>query len=148
MGEVLLNPDTLALLKECDSGCKMGTESMEQIMGFVNNSDLAATIMKYNEDHIKLGEEIHEILNSAGEQSAEPNLMAKASSWIQSQIKMMINGDAHQAASILIDGCNMGIKSLNEYKNKYKDADDKTVRICDKLIKTEQDFMDALQAFL
>lgn len=148
MTEILVNPDSLALLKECDSGCKMGTESMEQIMGFVNNSDLAATIMKFNEDHIKLGEEIHEILNSAGEQSAEPSLMAKASSWLQSQIKMMINGDAHQAASILIDGCNMGIKSLNEYKNKYKDAEERIVKICEKLIRIEREFMDSLQAYL
>ena len=74
--------------------------------------------------------------------------MAKAFSWMTSQMKMMVKGDTHQAASILTDGCNMGIKSLNEYRNQYKDADEKTMKICDKLIQMEKEFMGDLEKFL
>jgi hypothetical protein len=148
MGSMILNGDSIALLKECDSGAKMATESLEQIMQYVSNSDMNAIIMKYNEDHIKYGEDIHEFLNEAGEQSTEPKPMAKAMSWVTTKIKMTLDGDTHEAASIIIDGCNMGIKSLNEYKNKYTGADSKSVLLCNRLIQIEKQLSDELQGFL
>lgn len=143
-----VNGDTVSLLKECDSGCKMATDSIEQIGQFISNPELSEVIAKYNHDHIALGEEIHQLLNQIGEPEQDPSLFAKAFSRISSQIKMMVKGDTHQAASILTDGCNMGIKSLNEYRNQYKDADEKATKICDKLIKMEKEFMGDLEKFL
>lgn len=143
-----VNGDTVSLLKECDSGCKMATDSIEQIGQFVSNPELSEVIAKYNHDHIALGEDIHQLLNKIGEPEQDPSLMAKAFSWMSSQMKMMVKGDTHEAASILTDGCNMGIKSLNEYKNQYKAADADATRICEKLIQMEKDFMGDLEKFL
>jgi hypothetical protein len=143
-----VNGDTVALLKECDSGCKMATDSMEQIGQFVNNPELSEVIERYNRDHIALGEEIHELLTEIGETEQEPGMMAKAFARISSQIKMMVKGDTHEAASILTDGCNMGIKSLNEYRNRYTEAEGEITRICDRLIKLEKEFMGDLEQFL
>ncbi len=148
MCEKTLNSDSISLLKECDAGCKMATESMEQISEYVTDEELQNIIIKYNKEHIQLGEEIHQILNREGEESKDPNLMAKMWSKISSDIKMLMNGDIHQAASILIDGCNMGVKSLSEYKNKYKDAESKSVSLCEKLQSIEKEMVDELQAFL
>jgi hypothetical protein len=75
-------------------------------------------------------------------------MMAKAFARISSQIKMMVKGDTHEAASILTDGCNMGIKSLNEYRNRYTEAEGEITRICDRLIKLEKEFMGDLEQFL
>jgi hypothetical protein len=143
-----VNGDTVQLLKECDSGCKMATDSMEQIGQFVSNEELSEVIAKYNRDHIALGEEIHGLLDEIGEQEQDPGIMAKAFAWVSSQVKMMVKGDTHQAASILTDGCNMGIKSLNEYRNQYVEAEGEIVRICDRLIKLEKEFMGDLEKFL
>lgn len=148
MCEKNLNQDSICLLKECDAGCKMATESMEQILDYVSDERLKEIIKKYNKEHIDLGEEIHQLLNQQGEESKEPNPMAKIFSKISSDIKMMVNADAHQAASILIDGCNMGIKSLSEYKNRYKEADMKSVSMCEKLQHIEKEMVNDLQVFL
>ena len=143
-----VSQDTVELLKECDAGCKMAIDSMEQIGKYVTNDQLKTLIKKYNGEHIKLEEEIHRILNNLGEEEGEPNPIAKASSWVQSEVKMMIKGDTHQAASLLTDGCNMGIKSLCEYKNEYKAADEKSVNMCDKVCETEKRMTDDLKKFL
>lgn len=148
MREQTLSGDTVDLLKDCDSGCRMATESMEQMLQYVTNPDLNHIIMKYNEDHIQIGDEIHRYLNSGGERSEEPGRMALAFAKVQSGMRMTFNGDSHQAAAILTDGCNMGIKSLNESKNKYGAADDKSVGMCDKLIRLEKNMCNDLQAFL
>ena len=112
------------------------------------NRYLTKTIItKYNKDHIKLEEDIHRMLNNIGVEGKAPNPIAKASAWVQSEVKMM-KGDSKEAASLLTDGCNMGVKSLNEYKNSYKAADDKSVRICERLCDVETSMIKELQVFL
>lgn len=148
MVERELSRDTVELLKECDAGCKMAVDSMEQIGKYVTDDQLKTLITKYNGEHIKMEEDIHRMLNAMGEEDQEPNPIAKASSWLQSEVKMMLKGDTHQAASLLTDGCNMGIKSLHEYKNQYKAADDKSVKMCEKICNIETRMVEDLQSFL
>ena len=143
-----VSQDTVELLKECDSGCKMAIDSMHQISKYVSDDKLKTIIKKYNDSHIKLEEDIHRLLNNIGEEDKEPNPIAKASSWIQSEVKMMMNCDAKQAAHLLTDGCNMGVKQLCEYKNAYKAADDKSVKMCEKLCDLETKMAYELQSFL
>lgn len=143
-----VSQDTVELLKECDAGCKMAIDSMEQISKYVTNDQLKTLITKYNGAHIRLEEDIHRMLNNIGEEEKEPSPIAKASSWITSEVKMMMKGDTHEAASLLTDGCNMGIKSLCEYKNNYKAADEKSVSMCEKLCDIETKMVEELQAFL
>lgn len=143
-----VSQDTIELLKECDAGCKMAIDSMEQISKFVTDDKLKSIITKYNSDHIKMEEDIHRMLNNVHAEGQDPNPIAKASSWIQSEVKMMMKCDSKQAASLLTDGCNMGVKSLNEYKNAYKAADDKSVAICERLCDIETSMAKDLQCFL
>lgn len=143
-----VSKDTIELLKECDAGCKMAIDSMEQISKYVTNDQLKSIIKKYNGAHIKMEEDIHRLLNNVGEEEKEPSPIAKASSWIQSEVKMMMNGDTKQAAHLLTDGCNMGVKSLCEYKNAYKAADEKSVAMCEKLCDLETRMATDLQEFL
>ena len=143
-----VSQDTIELLKECDAGCKMAIDSMEQIGKFVTDDKLKSIITKYNNDHIKMEEDIHRMLNNVHAEGQSPNPIAKASSWLQSEVKMMMKCDSKQAASLLTDGCNMGVKSLNEYKNAYKAADDKSVAICERLCDIETSMAKDLQGFL
>lgn len=143
-----VSQDTVELLKECDAGCKMAIDSMEQIAKFVTDDKLQTLITKYNKDHIRMEEDLHRALNNIGAEEGEPNPFAKASSWITSEVKMMMKGDSKQAASLLTDGCNMGIKSLCEYKNAYKAADDKSVALCEKICDIETKMVEDLQKFL
>ena len=143
-----ISQDTVELLKECDAGCKMAIDSMEQISKYVSDDELKTLIEKYNGAHIKMEEEIHKLLNSIGEEDKEPNPIAKASSWIQSEVKMMMNCDSKQAAHLLTDGCNMGVKSLCKYKNQYVAADDKSVQMCERLCDLETNMTKELQGFL
>ena len=148
MREQTLSGDTVDLLKDCDSGCRMATESMEQMLQYVTNPDLNHIIMKYNEDHIQIGDEIHRYLNSGGERSEEPGRMALAFAKVQSGMKMTFNGDSHQAAAILTDGCNMGIQSLCGYLNQYQEADKECRKLTQDLVDIEFAFMKDLVSYL
>lgn len=143
-----VSQDTVELLKECDSGCKMAIDSMEQISKYVSDEKMKTIIKKCNDDHIKMKEDIQRMLDNIGSQGQEPNPIAKVSSWIQSEVKMRLNCDEKQAAHLLTDGCNMGVKTLCEYKNQYKAADEKSVNLCDKLCDIETKMSYDLRPFL
>lgn len=143
-----MNEDTISLLKEVNSGCKSATDSMEQVMQYVVDDNLRILISKYNEPHISIGDECHELLNQDDKDEKDPNIMAKAFSWFSTEVKLMINDDSHKIAQLMMDGCNMGIQSLSEYINKYMNASKESLALAKKLVKIEQDFMNDLKEFL
>lgn len=143
-----MNQDTVRLLKECNSGCKMATNSMEQVLPYVTDDKLKSVIMNYNDKHIKIGDECHQMLNESLEDEQDPHVMAKAFSWISTEVKMMLSNDAQKIADLLIDGCNMGIKSLSGYLNQYTSASEDSREMARKLIWIEQEFTKDLLEYL
>lgn len=143
-----MNEDTINLLKECNAGCKSATNSMEQVQPYIENEQLKSIIDGYNDKHIKIGDECHQMLNVYHEEEKDPQVSAKAFSWISTEMKLMMNNDDHKIADIMTDGCNMGIKSVSGYINKYKTASKESVDLAKKLVKMEQEFMNELLGYL
>ncbi len=140
--------DTVALLKECDAGTKMAVKSIRQVMDDTSSEKLNALLSEALQEHEKLGNDLHALLKEYGEEGQEPPLMGTMGSWITTSVKMMVDDSDHQIASLMIDGCNMGIKSLSEYMNEYKEASSKAEDMCTRLITIEQDLADKLRLFL
>ena len=143
-----MNKDTVNLLKECNSGCKSATNSMEQVLPFTKDDKLKSIIKKSNAEHVKFGDELHVLLNNCNENEEDPSGVAKIMSWISTEVKLMINDDTKKIAELMTDGCNMGIKSLSQYINKYKDASAESQALAKKLVVIEERFMNELLAFL
>lgn len=143
-----MNKDTVNLLKECNSGCKSATNSMEQVLPFTKDDKLKSIIEKSNAEHVKFGDELHVLLNNCNENEEDPSGVAKIMSWISTEVKLMINDDTKKIAELMTDGCNMGIKSLSQYINKYKDASAESQALAKKLVVIEERFMNELLAFL
>ena len=142
------NNDTIYLLKECNSGCKSATSSMEQVMGYVKNEKLKDLIQRYLDKHIKIGDVCHDVLNEMNENEKDPSKVAMMFAELGTDLKLMMEQSTHKAADMLIDGCTMGIKSLSEYINKYPNAKHDVQDLAKKLIKIEQDFMTELLVYL
>lgn len=143
-----MNEDSVNLLKECNSGCKSATDSMEQVLPFVSDEKLKKLIEDYDKKHIGIGDECHKLLNEAGEHEEDPNKLAMAMAWFGTEVKLVVNDKTDKIAELMIDGCNMGIKSLSKYNNKYKAAESKIRDLVFELISVEQDFMNELLGFL
>ena len=143
-----MNCDSIKLLKECNSGCKNATSSMEQVIPYVKEEKLKKIIEDYNKKHIKLGDECHKLLNEAGEEEKDPNQFTKAVASIGTEVKLLIDDGSSKIAELMVDGCNMGIKSLSRFVNQYKGAESKIKDISFEIISIEQDFMNELLAFL
>ena len=64
--------------------------------------------------------------------------MAKGMSWLKTNVMLAIDGSDETIADLMTDGCNMGVKSLNKYLNKYEAADEVSKDIAKRLINLEE----------
>lgn len=105
--------DTINLLKECDAGCKMGIDAIKQVIDKVENKKLYDIIVKYLNDHQKLQNKITDKLNEFDCSEEQPSAMAKAMSHMKINFKLVKGEHDKEIADLITDGCNMGIKSIN-----------------------------------
>lgn len=148
MSDEIKNHDTILLLQECGSGCKMAIETMDDIREHVDDKQLRELIDKHYDIHVKLRVDCRDLLERAGGDMKEPGMIARASAKIQTQVKMLINDDRAQAAKLLTEGCNMGVETLSSCINKYKNADDKSKAIANRLKEAEETMVGDLQPLL
>lgn len=142
------NDDTIKLLIECNSGIRMGVDGINEVIDHVESKELLDILNKYLKDHKKLGDKTHEYLNKYHDDAKDPNPLAKAMSVIKVNLKMIqANRDEH-IADLMTDGCNMGIKSIAKYLNKYPNALDEIKSIAYDVIKLEENFQLDLRKFL
>lgn len=143
-----MTEQTVELLDECSSGCKMAINSMKQILDFIKDEKLEKIIRSYTEKHQKLERETGEQLNEYGRDEEKPGLVASAMSWISTEAKLMINGNAAQIAKIIMDGCNMGIQSIGKRINECISASEESISLAKRLVRTEEDLMLEMKQFL
>lgn len=143
-----MNMDSLELLKECSSGCKMGMNSIEQVSEYVEDIKLLKVLEKYRDKHNVLLREATELLKKEGKEPEKPGKMASMMSWITTEMKMMMEDDSSQVAKLMMDGCNMGIQTITEKMHEYKNAEKDAVKIAESLVELEEEFHKEMKKFL
>lgn len=144
----MVEQDTIRLLRECDSGVKMGIQSIQEVLEYVNSESLKRQLTICKENHEKLSAEIQELLDKYGDQGKEPNPLARGMSWIKTNAKLIVNESDRTIAGLMTDGCNMGVKSLNKYLNQYEAADERSKDIAKRLIHLEERLVTDIRSFL
>lgn len=144
----MINEDTIKLLKECNSGIKMGVSSLDEVLEHVKDEELKQLLLDCKKEHESLGDETHEILNEYHDSGKEPNPMAKGMSWIKTNVQLAMNDSDKTVADLITDGCNMGVKSLARYLNQYEAAEEKVKDIAKRLIKIEEKLAVDLRKYL
>lgn len=144
----MIEQDTIKLLRECDAGVKMGTASIDDVIEYVDSDILRKYLSECKIEHEKLNTEIQAQLDKFHDEGKDPNPMANAMSWIKTNVKLAMKESDKTIADLMTDGCNMGVKSLNIYLNKYKAADEVSKDICKRLINLEEKLTIDIRGFL
>lgn len=144
----MIEQDTIKLLRECDTGVKMGVSSIDDVLNKVSSSSLKKYLTECKNEHEELKTEINGLLNKYHDDGKEPKSIAKGMSWIKTNMKMGMDNSDKTIADLMTDGCNMGVKSLNQYLNKYKAADEVSKDITKRLINLEERLAIDIRSFL
>ena len=144
----MIEQDTIKLLRECDAGVKMGTSSIEDVLDNVQSKKLEKLLTDCRDEHKNLDKEIQSLLNKYQDDGKEPALIAKGMSWMKTNMKLAMEESDATIADLMTDGCNMGVKSLNKYLNKYEGADEVSKDIAKRLINLEEKLAVDIREFL
>lgn len=134
----MVEQDTIKLLRECDAGVKMGVSSIDEVIEHVSSDGLRRRLSDCRAEHKKLESQIQSRLNRFHDEGKDPNPMAKGMSWMKTNMMLAVKESDETISDLMTDGCNMGVKSLNKYLNRYKAADENSKDIAKRLINLEE----------
>ena len=144
----MIEQDTIKLLRECDAGIKMGVSSIEDILDNVRDKEFEKLLTDCKNEHEKLDKELQQLLDKYHDDGKEPAAIAKGMSWMKTNMKLSYDDSDEMVADLMTDGCNMGVKSLNEYLNQYEAADEKSKDIAKRLINLEEKLAVDIRGYL
>lgn len=140
--------DSVELLKECDAGLEMAISSLEQVKPEANADNFANMLDKYYNNHIKIQKDIDKKLVEYDANGKKANPIAEAMSSMKTSFKLATNHTDEEIADLMIDGCNMGIKSVSKYMNQYSNANEDIMQLANDIIVLEQNFSNELRQYL
>ncbi|MBQ6863353.1 MAG: hypothetical protein IJO14_03845 [Clostridia bacterium] len=144
----MIEQDTIRLLRECDAGIKMGISSINDVLKHIKSDRMRQLLVSSREKHEHLKHEVQQELDRFQDEGKDPNMIAEGMSQLKTGIKLAVNDSDETVAGLMVDGCDMGVKSLSKYLNDYAAADERSKDITKKLIQIEEDLCQALREFL
>lgn len=141
--------DTISLLKECDAGLEMAISSIEQVKEEAKADNFTNMLDKYYNNHVKIQKDVDKKLVEYNSDGKKANPFAEMMSSMKTSFKLTTtNHTDEEIADLMIDGCNMGIKSVSKYMNQYTNANQDIMQLANDIIVLEQNFMNELRQYL
>lgn len=140
--------DTVALLRECDAGAKMGAGAIDDVMPYVKSPELRDILTESRREHIQISDDAGMLLRGHMDDGKDPGVMAKSMAWVKTNVKLSMNESDSTVADLITDGCDMGVKNLRRYTNKYDGARSEAADVAHRLIKLEEKLTSDMASFL
>lgn len=144
----MIEQDTIRLLRECDSGAKMGVQSLNDVMDYAQSKEMKNTLLEAKTTHQDLSRDIRQHLDRFHDEGKAPSPMASGMSWLKTHAELAMKPSDQTIADLMTDGCNMGVKSLSKYLNQYQAADEKSKSLAARLIHAEEKLSHDMRPFL
>ena len=143
-----MNEDSIRLLRECDAGIQMGTETLDRILKDVRNPAFRSVLVRCRNHHLHLGREIAMRLDGAGIRGKPLHRAAARMAKWKICWKMRLHPDERTAADLVTQGGNMGIQSLFRYLNRYPAAEEGARNLTLALIRSEENLVAQTRSYL
>jgi hypothetical protein len=144
----MVERDTVRLLRECDSGVKMGISAIDEVIDHVKADRLRSTLSESKRESEQLQTDLQQVLEDYHDEGKDPNPVVQGMSWVKTNWELLIDGTDSKIAELMIDGCNMGIKSLSRYMNQYKAADERSKELAKRLISSEEKLSNNMRQYI
>ena len=143
-----MNEDTLHLLSECAAGTDMAVRSLDDVIRDTSNGPLKRRLLDSRRQHAALAEQTKQLLAHAGQEPKRAEPAARAMSYLKTNAKLTLKPGDATVASLISEGCSMGIESLARYCNQYPAASDEARQIARTLIRLEDQLVQDMRPYL
>ena len=143
-----MDHDTKALLLECGAGVQMAVGAIDDVLGQTRDKKPSRRFFLPARRTRRLGSRQRRFLDAEHIPEKGANAMARGMSWLKTSTKLAVSPADETDADLITDGCNMGVKSLIRYRNRYPNASETARQIAGQLIDSEQTRCKSMQAYL
>ena len=144
----MIEQDTIRLLRECDAGVKMGLSSIEDVLGYARSGELREILNTSRREHEGLENELTGELTRFSDEGKSPNFVARGMAHLKTEAKLMMHPDDKTVATLICEGCDMGVRSLSKYLNQYAAADERSKDITKRIISIEENLSHSMRDYL
>ena len=143
-----MNSDTISLLQECSAGANMALAAIDQVLDGVENPALRRALTESRAFHDRVGGETRSLLRAQGQAGKAANPVAQSMAWLKTTWKLTVRPGDATVADLIVDGCNMGVKSLTRYQNQFPAASVHARALAGQLIDAEEQLSNELRRYL
>ena len=126
----------------------MGVIGIDDIITKANNEKFIKLLKQEREEYQSICNEAENILKKYGKQNEELGLMAKMSSKMMSEMKMLKDSSDQTIAKMMMEGTNKGIIEITEKINSYNCDDAEIIVLANRLKSTLEKNIDELKKYL
>lgn len=144
----MIEQDTIRLLRECDAGIKMGVSAIDEVMKYAGSDELKKRLTKGMKENERIKTDLNKLLEKYHDSGKKPDPISKGMAWVKTNMKLVMNESDEVIADLITDGCNMGVKSICKYLNKYQTADESSKNLAKSLVKYEEKLAVDMRRFL
>lgn len=140
--------NTEELLNYVYKNSQMGVNTIEQLLGIVEDEDFKKHIDSQLNEYRQINEESKRLLDRFGYEEKGVGTLNEISAYMMINFKTLRDKSPSHIAEMLINGSTMGIIQATRNIKKYKDQDKAFLALMEKLLKTEENNFQQLKKFL
>ncbi len=127
---------------------EMGVVGIDDVSPKTDNEKFEKLLKREREEYLEIAREAEAILKKYGKQNEEVGTMAKMSTKMMSEMKLMKDNSTQTIAKMMMEGTNKGIIEITEKINAYNNTDAEIVVLAGKLKSTLEKNIEELKKFL
>ena len=127
---------------------EMGVVGIDDVIVKASDEKFEKLLKKEREEYLEIAREAEDILKKYGKQNEEVGTMAKMSSKMMSEMKLLKDNSTQTIAKMMMEGTNKGIIEITEKINAYNNTDAEIVVLAGKLKSTLEKNIEELKKFL
>ena len=126
----------------------MGVIGINNVVTKLKDDKFIDLLQKQKEEYSFICGVAESMLEKDDENPQEIGIMARVSTNLMSDMKIMGNDNVPKIAKMMIEGTTKGVVEIIEKLNEYKNMDEDVVNLAEKLRKIEEKNIDELKKYL
>jgi len=147
-GVFMTEMESCSLLKQCDTGVRMGLEALDQATTKIKDPAFLDIVKNAYDEHKRMQEEIEKLECKMQMEKPQKNQIVSALSRIKSDFLFAINNRDSTVAKLMTDGAFMGINALEKHLNRTPFASVSVRDIAEEIVDIEDDFLVKIRPYL
>lgn len=138
----------MALLNFVYQNAEMGKETIPKLAKMVENTDLRRVMESQLSEYQTIYNTAEEKIKKSNQEARGVGTMEKISAYTMLNLNTLLDKSSSHIAEMMMQGSNMGIIDITKKLKECPDAEPDTIRLAQKLLKTEEHNLEEVKEFL